>query len=462
MRNYIICAILLVFLPWLMPLQAQEPVGQLPLGHLTLDEAIAWSLNHSPVLTIGRLKLQQDDQELSRIQRSKIPDIYLSGDFRRNLVVPTTPIPAYFLNPNADPGQLLYMKFNTGWNSGAGINFSVDIFNPASYNRSLDQKIQNKINSYDLNISETGKRAEIAKAYAACVISQDQLESVKSDTLFYHESLIEAKVLYDQHKISLTDRNNIVIAYNTSIMQFWNAGKVLSESRTNLLYLLGEEITNGKLDSLHLSENIPALYEKMIPSVTEYSAANQISGAEMTGSGLSRQSEVVALARNRVKSSRLKIAPSLSLNAFYGANYYSNDFNPGNGDLWHGNSFVAMSLKVPLTQAFSTSRETARLKLQEQIETENLQDMQNLKSKELNDGRNRLSISVQEYEMLRQNYELGKENLNAFRARLDRTYIQEKDYLEEQVRCRNSYQRFLQAAYNVFINTIDLQKMKAE
>jgi len=200
----------------------------------------------------------------------------------------------------------------------------------------------------------------------------------------------------------------------------------------------------------------------MIPSVTEYSAANQISGAEMTGSGLSRQSEVVALARNRVKSSRLKIAPSLSLNAFYGANYYSNDFNPGNGDLWHGNSFVAMSLKVPLTQAFSTSRETARLKLQEQIETENLQDMQNLKSKELNDGRNRLSISVQEYEMLRQNYELGKENLNAFRARLDRTYIQEKDYLEEQVRCRNSYQRFLQAAYNVFINTIDLQKMKAE
>ncbi|HNX78658.1 MAG TPA: TolC family protein, partial [Prolixibacteraceae bacterium] len=253
MRNHIICAILLVFLPWLMPLQAQEPVGQLPLGHLTLDEAIAWSLNHSPVLTIGRLKLQQDDQELSRIQRSKIPDIYLSGDFRRNLVVPTTPIPAYFLNPNADPGQLLYMKFNTGWNSGAGINFSVDIFNPASYNRSLDQKIQNKINSYDLNISETGKRAEIAKAYAACVISQDQLESVKSDTLFYHESLIEAKVLYDQHKISLTDRNNIVIAYNTSIMQFWNAGKVLSESRTNLLYLLGEEITNGKLDSLHLS-----------------------------------------------------------------------------------------------------------------------------------------------------------------------------------------------------------------
>ncbi len=462
MRNKIICVILLVFLPWLMTLSAQDQGGSLQLGHLTLDEAVTWSLNHSPTLTANRLKLQEDGQELSRIQRSRIPDIYLSGDFRRNLIIPTTPIPASIMNPDADPSQMLYMKFNTGWNSGAGVNFSFDVFNPASYNQSLEQKLQIRISDYNLQISETEKRSEIAKAYAACVISQDQLESVKSDTLFYNESLMEAEVLYNQNKISLADRNNIIIAYNTSIMQYINAERVFDETKSNLLYLLGEEVTAAKLDSLRLSEDIPTLYAKMVPSVLGFYSGNQISGAEMTGSGLARQSEVISLAQARVKSSRLKIAPSLSLNGYYGTNYYSNNFNPGNGDLWHGNSYVAMSLRVPLTQAFTTSSETARLKLQERIERENLHDMQNQKSKEWLDAMNLLTVSVKEYEMLRQNYELGNENLNTFRARLDRAHIQEKDYLEEQARCRNSYQSFLQAAYNVFVNTINLQKLKSE
>ena len=100
--------------------------------------------------------------------------------------------------------------------------------------------------------------------------------------------------------------------------------------------------------------------------------------------------------------------------------------------------------------------------MQEQIEKENLRDMQNLKSKEWMEAGNQLIVSVREYEMIRQNYELSVENLKASRAQLDKAYIQEKDYLEEQSRCRNAYQRFLQAAYTVFMKTIDLQKLESE
>jgi outer membrane protein TolC len=363
------------------------------------------------------------------------------------------------MDPAADPGEMLYMKFNTGWNSTAGINLSLDIFNPAAHRQTAEQKIQNSISNYDLQISENDLRTEVAKAYAACVISQDQVESFRDDTVFYSKSLAEAELLYNKNQISLTEKNNIVIAYNSSLMQYHNAENVLSEAKANLLYLLGEEVSSGNLASLHLSENIPALYRKMSPETNEF-----INNSQETGKGydLSRQSEVIALVQSRVKSSKLKTAPSLSLKGFYGSNYYNNDFNPGNVDFWHGNSYMAVSLKIPLAQAFTLSRETSQFRLQENIERENLRDMQNRKSKDMIEAANKLTISVKEYELTGKNYELSVQNLDASRARLDKEYLQEKDFLEEQVKCRNTYQKFLEAAYNVFINTIELRKLESE
>jgi len=462
MRKYIIYAVLLVIFPSVKTASSQNQVNSLKLDQLTLDEAIQWSVNNSPTLTAQRLKLQQEEQELLRIRAGKLPDIYLSGDLRRNLIIPTTPIPASIMNPAADPDQMLYMKFNTGWNSTAGINLSLDIFNPAAFRQATEQKLQKNITNYDLQISEKDIRTEVAKAYAACVISQDQVESYSKDTTFYSKSLAEAETLYEQNKISLTDKNNILIAYNTSIIQFHNAENVLYETKANLLYLLGEVVSEENLASLRLSEDIPALYAKMNPAAKGYISEKNPAGSVTTGSGISRQAEMIALTQSRITSSRLKIAPSVSLKGFYGSNYYSNDFNPGNFDFWHGNSYMALSLKIPMTQAFTLRRETTKLKLQEQIERENLRDMQNRKSKEWMDAGKQLIVSMSEYEMLRQNYELSTQNLNAVRAQLDKAYIQEKDYLEEQVRCRNAYQSFLQAAYNVFINTIDLQKLESE
>jgi outer membrane protein TolC len=408
-----------------------------------------------------RLKMKQNEEELSRIQRTRIPVLDLSGDLRRNLIIPSTPIPAFIINPAAGPDEMLFMKFNTRWNSTAGINLSFDIFNPASYRQTKEQKLQNKISSYDLQISENDIRSEVAQAYAACVISQDQVESLKDDTAFYSKSLAESEILYNQKKISLTDKNIIVIAYNTSIMQFHNAENVLIESKANLLYLLGEEVTAINMDSVHLYEDIPTLYEKMKPVMQAY-INSYIEGSETTGAGLSRQSEVISLAQSRIKSSRLQMAPSFSLKGFYGSNYYNNDFNLSNGDFWYGNSYMALSIKIPVSQAFTASKETTKFKLQEQIERENLRDLINRKSKDWMEARNKLMVSVKAYEVLRQNYELNASNLKVSRAQLDKGYIQEKDYLEEQARYRSAHQNFLQAAYNVFINTIDLQKLESE
>jgi outer membrane protein len=443
-------------------LAAQDNGVAIRLDSLTLENAIEYVMKNSTDLSVQKLKRQQDEVELSRLHTNNIPDIYLSGDMRRNIIIPSTPIPASMINSSADPNQMIYMKFNTDWNSGAGINMSYDIFNPSTIRQSAEQKQLNRINSYDSHITERDLVSNVSQAYAGCVISQAQLESFITDTAFYHRSMIEAASLYKKEKISVTEKNNAVIAYNTSLMQYLQAERVLNEARTNLLYVLGIDVSEKNIKTLHLSEDIQGLYLKMMKPDSDASTIGPASGQMENSLGLSRQNEMVILAESRTKTARMKYLPSLSVNGYYGANYYDNKLNLNDGSMWHGNSYVGLSLKIPLTQVFNTSREVSHFKLQEEIEKANLQKMQNQKEKDLADAKGRLEVYKREYEMNLENYDLSVQNLKSSQERFAKGYILEKDLLSMQLQCRNALQSLLQAAYNVFISATDLKKTQEE
>jgi len=436
----------------------QDNVTSLRLDSLTLENTLDYVRRNSADLTIQNLKRRQDETELSRLQSSKIPDIYLSGDVRRNIIIPATPIPASMINPSADPSQMIYMKFNTDWNSGAGINFSYDIFNPLTFRQTAEQRQLNKVNSYDSQISEKDLVSEVSQAYAGCVISLAQLESLSTDTAFYYNSMAEADGLYKKEKITRTEKNNTVIAYNNSKMQYMQAVRVLYEAKTNLLNVIGVEVNEKNIAALYLSEDIRTLYSKIIDSDPDIGIAGSVTGLTGKSPGLLKQNEMVLLAESRVKSARLKYLPSVSVNGFYGANYYDNNLSLSDRSLWHGNSYLGISLRIPLTQAFTTGREVSHYKLQEQIEKAGLQKMQNQKEKEIADARGRLDTYKREYEMALENYDLSKQNLTSSEAGFEKGYILEKDLLSVQLQCRSALQNLLQSAYNVFISATELQK----
>jgi outer membrane protein len=100
----------------------------------TLDKAVTYAMDHSPVLNINKLKLQEASIQVDESKLQYVPDIYLSGDLRRNLIIPATPVPANVFDPSASEGELMYLKFNTKWNSSAGLNMKYDLFNPEKVN----------------------------------------------------------------------------------------------------------------------------------------------------------------------------------------------------------------------------------------------------------------------------------------------------------------------------------------
>ena len=414
---------------------------------LTLDDAINYAIEHSPTLNIERIKLNEANISIKESQLQYIPYIYLTSDVRQNLIIPATPVPANVFDPSAQEGELIYLKFNTKWNSSAGVNLNYDLFNPEMLNSVAEQQHQLKIQEYDAQLSEEELREKVALAYAECVIANEQQQLLKGDTAYYASLLSNANTLFLKEQISLSQKNDAHRAFNKSLTDFLEAEKIVDDRKAELLYLIGMDVTTDKIESLILQEDIQTLLQKI-----KQKAQSDYSDLEEA-----RQLEVVDLAALRIRSASLKYAPTLTLNGYYGTNYYNNEFSLFNNDYWRGNSYIGLSLKVPITQSINTAKEVSRLRLRKMIESENLREIRNNRNKERLKELTLLRVRKENYQLNQQNWEMSQQNSLALQMQFDKGYIQQSDLLNEQQKIKQSRHLFLQSAYDLLCSLITMK-----
>ena len=416
---------------------------------LTLDEAINYATEHSPTLNIERIKLNEANISVKESQLQYIPNIYLTTDVRRNLIIPATPVPANVFDPSAQEGELMYLKFNTRWNSSAGVNLNYDLFNPEKLNSVAEQKHQLKIQEYDAQITEEDLKERIALTYAECVIADEQQQLLKSDTAYFASLLNNAKILYLKEQISLSEKNDVHKAYNMSITDYLEAEKIANDRKAELLYLIGMDVTTDNIETLSLQEDIQTLLKKMEQKYQSVYFSTDLKEA--------RQQEVIDLAALRIRSAALKYAPTLTLNGYYGTNYYNNELSLFNNDYWRGNSYIGLSLKIPITQSLNTAKEVSRLRLRKLIESENLRDIHNNRDKERLKELSELRVREENYKLNHQNWEMSQQNIQAVQMQFDKGYIQQSDLLNEQQKIKQTRHLFLQSAYDLFNSLITVK-----
>lgn len=408
----------------------------------TLDKAVTYAMDHSPVLNINKLKLQEASIQVDESKLQYVPDIYLSGDLRRNLIIPATPVPANVFDPSASEGELMYLKFNTKWNSSAGLNMKYDLFNPEKVNSVAKQQHQLRIQEYDTEMSEAELKEKVALAYADCIIAEEQVKLLKDDVVYFEELLDNANQLFKKEQISLSEKNDANRAYNESVSKFLEAEKIAGDRKAELLYLIGMDVTSENIESLFLEEDIPSLLEKVEQKKTSKNILNDLE--------VLRQQEVTNLASLKVKSAQFKYAPTLSLNGYLGSNYYNNDFSLFNNNHWRGNSYIGLSVMLPISRSLNTTKEVSRLRLQQQMETENLRDIHNKQEKERLNNLSLLQVRQKNYQLSRDSWEMSLQNSKAVQLQYEKGYIRQSDLLNEQQKAGQYRHNFLQAAYDLF------------
>ncbi|HHT34797.1 MAG TPA: TolC family protein, partial [Bacteroidales bacterium] len=351
--------------------------------------------------------------------------------------------------PDAQEGELMYLRFNTSWNASAGLNLSYDLFSPEKVNRVGEQKQQLKIQQYDERISEKELREQVAIAYAECVIAEEQLRSCVQDTTYYALLLSNAGDLYKKEQLSLVEKNKAQQAYNESVANCLRAEKIAADARANLLFLAGAEVTPQTVATLQLEEDIPTLLSKM-----EQHASTSVTGKELE---VMKQLERVSLAALRTGSAEWKYAPTLSLNGYLGTNYYNNELRLFNDRYWRGNSYLGLSLKIPISQSLTTAKEVSRLRLQQRLEEASLLEIRNRQEKERLQEQSQLVVQRESYRLSEENMAISEQNLEAAQMQYEKGYILQQELLSEQLKAQFARQSYLQAAYDLFTGLVTMK-----
>ena len=439
-----ITLLLLLSFTLLLPAQELKP------ERLTLEETIAHALEHAPEQISQKLKVDEAAIRIDEARLQHLPDIYASGDLRRNLIIPSTPVPAHLFDPDASEGELMYLRFNTTWNASAGLNLSYDLFSPEKVNRVGEQKQLLQMQQYDEMISEKELREQVAIAYAERVIAEEQLRSCVQDTTYYALLLRNAGELYKKEQLSLVEKNEAQQAYNESVANCLRAEKIAADAGANLLFLAGAEVTHRTVAALQLEEDIPTLLSKM-----EQHASAVVTGKELE---VMKQSEMVSLAALRTRSAAWKYAPTLSLNGYLGTNYYNNELRLFNDRYWRGNSYLGLSLKIPISQSLTTAKEVSRLRLQQRMEAATLQEIRNRQEKERLQERSQLAVQRESYRLSEENLTMSEQNLQAVQLQYEKGYILQQELLSEQLKAQLARQSYLQAAYDLFTGLVTMKE----
>ncbi|HLT41692.1 MAG TPA: TolC family protein [Sphingobacteriaceae bacterium] len=276
----------------------------------------------------------------------RLPLIYAEGNLQRNIITPITPVPANAFDPNAAPGEILPLKFATDWSSRAGLNFSMDLFNPQTAGAIRVAELDRK--SKELDIEKTVKdwKRDATEAYAKVVLSSKQLEQAIQDTVFYSEILEVTKARFKSGRTTELDLNKAKQELLNKKTQLAEAYRVLLVSNAELSAYV--DMTEFSF----LSTSIPAIIEKISP---------QPQNIELEQIALTRQK--LALQLSELKKEAL---PTLTLNSFYGSQFYSNSFSIWDNNYWNGNAYVNIGIRIPITEAFDRNIRKRRFSVEQQ------------------------------------------------------------------------------------------------
>lgn len=331
---------------------------------MTLDEVIQTAVKNHPKVKSSEAALLSAENNYSATRSGYLPDIKAGASLQNNLIIPATPVPLAAITGQGDPNQLAYLKFGTNWQSNIGLTLNFDIFNPVVLTQFTRDKTNVSLAKLDKNAVEASVQRNAAKSYADMVLAKEQLKYAVQDTVTNSLELTSALDLYKKGRLDDQGLNTSMLAMSQSRSRYEQALSVFTQSQMELCYQMGISPKNNELPE---------------PADSLTSVIGRVNGMEAitdpTGTiGYRKLVTQVTEDSLQVRNMKLQYLPTISLSAGYGSNFYNSKAELFNTSNWYGNSFVALSVSVPITRDITTARNVKTLKYQQQQNEYDLQD----------------------------------------------------------------------------------------
>lgn len=392
---------------------------------LSLDEAI----EKASSVKLSEAEWQQKIAKLQSqsAKANRLPLVYGDANVQRNIIIPVTPVPAIAFNPNAEAGEMMALRFATDWTAKAGLQGSFDLFNPQNRTAIEEAKVNETKAAVELENQKSNLKNTIIDLYAQCLLFIEQSKNAKASLLNYSEieQIIKARV---------EEGRATEIEYNKTLQKMNELEQLLKEA--NSIVQINVNNLSEFIDIEGLPELTTSLEEMMKMEAREDDFER-------------RQLELDWQVTNfKWKKINWEAIPKFTLNAYLGTNHFSNSFEIFNSQNWYGNSFVNLSVRVPITDAYSRSITRNQLQHQMQLTQVKIEDWQKKDAiKKINRAEN-LSMYQSRIASAKKNLQLAETNLKLIEEQVKGGRVLVTEYNKEMDSYFNALKNVWQAQYD--------------
>lgn len=264
-------------------------------------------------LTDAQLQERNAALQLKIQQSKRYPHVYGEGNLQRNLIIPVTPVPSIAFNPDAAPSEITPLRFATNWSARAGIQASWDIFNPKHSAAIEEAKYQQSQATLQAAISQQSLTNNIIDHHAQVLIAREQEKISKQILDNYSNTYKILQLRYEAGRIDKIELNNALQQVNELKQLALEAHSLVLDKQLLLAQWVDYDFNSD------FSTSLQDIYEKeCIRSNYELDILQ-----EEKNFNLYQQSKI-----------KWKALPTINLNAYYGANYFNNDFKLHQSQHW--------------------------------------------------------------------------------------------------------------------------------
>jgi len=312
----------------------------------SLQQAKEYALANSDKIKNAVLDLDIANEKVKETRAIGLPQINGTGSFNNFLNLPVQVVSATFMNPNANPDDLVSFRAGTNYSASANIQATQLIFN-GSYIVGLQvSKFYTQFRTTNIAKTKEDVLVNVTQAYQMLVAAKANLKFIDSIVLITN-SLVEKQRNYlELGLMTQEDMDQLDFALSTAKNNQLTAVLQVKNTFSLLKLTMGYPQEND----LEITETIESLLLQNTNSTSSFSIQNNL-----TYQLLNEQKMLNEYALKEKKYSSL---PSLSAVAQHGYNAYRNEFDFfGKGD-WFAQTFWGLQLSVPI---FSSGRNKARI-----------------------------------------------------------------------------------------------------
>ena len=399
MRIKLPVMMLLLSLAFPAGLAALDPDETGKIQVLSMAEAREYAVKHSTTTQNARLDTSAAKKKIWETTASGLPQVSAKVSYMNNLKIPTTLIPAEFLNPNAEPGTFIGVKFGAQHNATLELTVDQMIFNGAYIVGLQASRIYLQLSRERLTKSEIDVKETVTNTYYLILLAEDNRKTLETSLENIRKTLYETKELHrvgfsedtdvDQLQLSVTDLENAV-----------NSIKRQIEISYNLLkFQMGFDLQKEIRLSQSLEDILTDINDQELLT-TEFKLFNHIDYRMMD-----TQEKSFKLLLKKEKADYL---PTISTFFSHSRMAMRDSFNFFRKGEWYPSSVVGLNINIPI---FSSGMRGARV-AQAKIE---LQKAGNLKKQaadglqlELLQSRSAFSDALEKKQGSKQNVDLAK------------------------------------------------------